>query len=472
MKSTDQNHIITITKKTTLMRKLFTQKIFFIIGFCSLLASQTNAQGTWTALTNLAPDPNNGVMMLMTDGTVICHTTSGGSLGDGTIWDRLTPDSTGNYVNGTWSQIAPMNVERYSFSTAMLKDGRIYAAGGEYGTDGTQNGWHGEVYNPVTNTWTQATGVNSTNVMSDGNCKLLDNGSILQALVDVPNPVHTVVYNPTTNAYTTGIPTLNGQNESMWLKLPDNSVLFVDEGLQSSERFIPSLNQWVADGTVPVALYDPYGSECGPGWMLPNGKAFFIGGTNHTAVYTPSGNNTAGSWVAGPDVPNGYSMPDAPGAMMFNGNILFACSPQPTQATEFATPTKFYEYNYLTNAYTAVAAPSTAATNAISQQYNMLILPNGQVLLGMDQDNSSSQYYVYNPTGSPIAAGKPVITQVKQLTCTTYMITGHGFNGISEGTAFGDENENDSNYPLFRFTSGSQCHFAKYDLYRIRYGNS
>lgn len=442
------------------MGKLFSPKMFFIIGFLGLIAGSASAQvGTWTPLTNQAPDPNNGVMILMTDGTVICHTTNGGSLGDGTIFDRLTPDSTGSYVNGTWSTINPMITERYSFSSAVLKDGRIYAAGGEYGTDGTQNGWHGEVYNPVTNVWTAATGANSTNVMSDGNCKLIDNGNIIQALVDVPNPVHTVVYNPTTNAYTTGISTRQGQNESMWLKLPDNSILFVDEQLTSSERYIPSLNQWVADGTVPVSLYDPWGAECGPAWMLPDGRAFFIGGTSTSAYYTPSGTNSAGSWVSGPAPPNGYGMPDAPGAMMPNGKILFACSPQPTQATEFATPTKFYEFNYLggTNGtYTAVAAPSTASVNAISQQYNMLVLPNGQVLLGMDQDNSSNQYYVYTPVGAPIAAGKPTITGVKRLTCDTYMATGHGFNGISEGSAFGDENQNDSNYPLFRFTqSGS-----------------
>ena len=444
------------------MGKLFTQRMSIMIcSFCIMAVTSYAQVGTWTPLTNQSPDPNNGVMILMTDGTVICHTTSGGNLGDGTIWDRLTPDSSGSYINGTWSTIAPMNTERYSFSSCVLKDGRIYAAGGEYGTDGTQNGWHGEVYNPVTDTWTQATGTNSTNVMSDGNCKLIDNGKVIQALVDVPNPVHTVVYSPTTNAYTTGISTLQGQNESMWLKLPDNSIVFVDETLQSSERYIPSLNQWVVDGNVPVSLYDPWGAECGPAWMLPDGRAFFIGGTNTSAYYTPSGTNSPGTWASGPAPPNGYGMPDAPGAMLPNGKILFACSPQPTQNTEFATPTKFYEFDYTNNTYTAVAAPSTAATNAISQQYNMVILPNGQVLLGMDQDNSSNQYYIYTPVGSPLAAGKPVISQVQKLTCNTYMATGHGFNGISEGSAFGDENQNDSNYPIFQFTIGGRVYYAR-----------
>ncbi len=451
-----------MNKPACMTSQLSIQFIILLMSCSYLFIQQAKAQGTWTPLANIAPDPNNGVMMLMSDGTVICHTTSGGTTGDGTIWDKLTPDASGSYINGTWSQTAPMIVDRYAFSSAVLKDGRVYAAGGEYGLDGTQNGWHGEVYNPVTNTWNAALGTNSNNVMSDGNCKILENGKILQALVDVPMPVHTVIYSPSTNTYTTGPSTINGQNESMWLKLPDNSVLFVDEGLQSSERYIPSLNQWIADGNLPVALYDPFGLECGPGWMLPDGRAFFIGGTGHTAYYTPSGNNSPGSWAAGPDVPSGRAMPDAPGAMMVNGKILFACSAAPTSNVEFAMPTYFYEFDYLTGNYTQVnAPPGGLSVNAISQQANMLDLPDGTVLYGIDQDASSAQYYIYTPTGAPLAAGKPVIANVTPLTCTNYMITGIKFNGISEGSAFGDENENDSNYPLIRLTLGGNVYYAR-----------
>ena len=435
--------------------------VVLVLCFFSFCAVQTNAQGTWTALTRQAPDANNGVMILLTDGRVMCHSTAGGSLGDGTIWDILTPDSTGSYVNGTWSQSAAMTQERYSFSSALLNNGKVYAGGGEYGTDGTQAGWHVEIYDPVANTWTEATGTTVAKTISDGNCQILDNGNVLQALVDVSMPVHTNFYNPTTNAMTSAPSTLHGQNESMWLKLPDNSILMVDEGATSSERYIPAQNQWIADGTVPVALYDPNGYECGPGWMLPNGKAFFVGGTNTAVLYTPSGTTAPGTWASAAAMPNGYGMPDAPGAMMPNGNILLAGSPQPTASNEFNTPTKFFEYNYLTNAYTSVPVPSTAANSAISQQYNMLVLPTGQVLLGMDQDNSSAQYYVYNPTGTPLDTGKPVINQIIPLTCTKYMAIGHRFNGISSGAAFGDENENDENYPLFRLQTGNRVYYAR-----------
>src|SRR5438045_948307 len=48
--------------------------------------------GTWTPLVNQAPE-NLGVMMLLSDGTVAAN-----GFFDNT-WYRLTPDSTGSYVN-------------------------------------------------------------------------------------------------------------------------------------------------------------------------------------------------------------------------------------------------------------------------------------------------------------------------------------------------------------------------------------
>jgi PKD repeat protein len=448
--------------KAKITRMLSARRIVMLMSFFCLCAISGFAQvGTWTALP-LAPHDNNGQMVLLTDGRIMCHTTSGGSQGDGTIWDILTPDTLGSYVHGTWSSTAGMTQERFSFPTEVLQSGKVYAAGGEYGTDGTQAGYHAETYDPVANTWTEVTGTATAKVISDGNCKLLDNGKVLQAEVDVSFPVHTMIYTPGTNAMTTGPSTLHGQNESMWLKLPDNSVLFVDEGATTSERYIPATNTWIADGTVPVSLYDPYGEECGPAWMLPDGRAFFIGGTNTATFYSPSGTTAPGTWHKAPAPPNGYSMPDAPGAMMVNGKILFACSLAPTQANEFSNPTYFYEFNYLDSAYTAVAAPNASVANsAISQQYTMINLPNGQVMLSVDQSNTANQYYVYNPTGTPLAAGKPTISSVTRLNCTNYMVTGHKFNGISEGSAFGDENENDTNYPLFRFKKGNRVYYAK-----------
>jgi len=420
----------------------------------------------WTDVATPAPNNNLGSILLLSDGRAFCKS-DGGASGNspnnvGKVWNILTPDIHGSYVNGTWSSAAPMISQRYSAPADILMNGKVYAAGGEYGTDGTQNGWHAEVYDPVVNTWTACLGTNSSNVISDGNSVVLYNGTILQSLVNQPFPTATVVYNPLTNTFTAGPSSIGGQNESMWLKLPDSSILMVDEGALTSERFIPSMNAWVADGDVPVAMYDQWGEESGPALMLPDGRAIFFSSLGYSAYYTPSGTTSPGTWATGPSIPNGNGMPDAPAAMMQNGLILLAASPVPTANNEFNTPTYFYTFDYTTNTYTAVNAPTGGASyNGISQQFDLLNLPNGQVLCSVNSDNTSQTYHIYTPTGPVVAAGKPIVSSVTAVSCTEYMAYGQKFNGISQGSAFGDENQNDTNYPIIKLTSGTSVYYCR-----------
>src|ERR1041385_673632 len=117
-----------------------------IIITTSNVFSQT---GTWTAVATAAPHASGGGMLLLSDGTVLVKSSSGGG-SYGNIYDRLTPNASGSYVNGTWSSIAPMISTRLYYSSQVLKDGRVYVAGGEYGTGGA----YAEVYDPITDEWT------------------------------------------------------------------------------------------------------------------------------------------------------------------------------------------------------------------------------------------------------------------------------------------------------------------------------
>ncbi|MEP7168681.1 MAG: PKD-like domain-containing protein, partial [Bacteroidota bacterium] len=415
--------------------------------------SQTISQvGSWTLVASTPPHSNGGEMLLLSDGTVLCKTFSGGSDGYGNLWDKLTPNASGSYVNGTWSTIAPMINTRLYFSSQILKDGRVYIAGGEYGTGLQQT----ETYNPLTNVWTAAPspGVN----ISDANSEILPDGRVLQALV-AGSLTGTNIYNPTTNTYVAGPTALGIHNESAWIKLPDNSILYVNRLSTSSERYIPSTNTWVNDAVVPVQLYDPFGDETGGALLLPDGRAFFIGSLGHTAYYTPSGSTSPGIWAAGPDVPSAKGAPDAPMAMMVNGKILCAVSPVPTSANHFPPPTSFYEFDYLTNTFTLINAPGGGTSiNVSCYVTNMLDLPDGTVLYARQ---SSSQYYVYTPGSGPLAAGKPTIANIAQTSCTTFSITGTLFNGISQGACYGDDWQMATNYPLVRLTSGSNVYYAR-----------
>ena len=120
----------------------------------------------WTKLNN-APPVSLGAMLLLTDGRVLAHeepNCSGTNCAgmDFTAWYTLTPDITGSYTNGTWSQIAnmPADYAPLYFSTAVLPDGRVIAEGGEYlcpaGQCAPEGQWTnlGAFYDPAANTWT------------------------------------------------------------------------------------------------------------------------------------------------------------------------------------------------------------------------------------------------------------------------------------------------------------------------------
>src|ERR1700751_5928819 len=87
-----------------------------------LFATTSMSAQSWLALVN-PPNPNLGVgnPLLLTDGTVILHQACGRA------WYKLTPDSFGSYVNGTWKPIAalPSGYGPLYFGSAVLADGRV-----------------------------------------------------------------------------------------------------------------------------------------------------------------------------------------------------------------------------------------------------------------------------------------------------------------------------------------------------------
>ncbi len=417
------------------------------------IVAALSAQNTWTAVTNPVPNRSGGGLMLLSDGSVLCKSADGFPDNIGNMWLKLTPDMNGSYLNGTWSHIAPMHDSRLYFSSQLLKDGRLYVAGGEYGSGYTT----AEMYDPLSNTWSTlpAPGL----PISDANSEMLDDGRVLQAFVTGPSTT-IYFYNPVTNLFTAGPSTHFSHNESSWVKLKDGSILYVGTLSTSSERYIPSLNQWVADATVPVALYDNFGAETGAALLLPDGRAFFLGSTGNTAIYTPSGNNSPGSWVAGPVIPGAKGCPDAPAAMMADGKIFLTASNSPTSLnTLFTAPTYFFEYDYTSNTFSQVPAfnGNTLADTAFNT--TMIDLPDGNVLMS---EAFTKNFYIHKPAGPPLAAGKPTITSVSQMSCNgVYKLTGLLFNGISEGAYYGDDWQMNTNYPIVRLHSGTNVYYTR-----------
>jgi hypothetical protein len=338
-----------------------------------------------------------------------------------------------------------MNYTRMFFASAVLTNGNVFMAGGEYGTGRR----HAELFDPLNNTWTKIPDPLPGPAFSDAIGKILPNGNVLVAPVSQFGGC--LIYNVAGNSWQTAASTIN-QNEVAWVKLTNDAILTIDTGAQTSEHYVPSLNQWVADGNVPVVVYG-YGAELGAGFLLPNGKVFFIGGSTNTAIYTAGPTpGSAGSWVAGPVMVFGTDQlgaVDAPAAMMVNGNILCALGP----VGGFNGPTSFYEYDYLANAFTAVSAPGGGSSYSASAPFatSMLCLPDGTVLFIGGQNSSS--LYIYTPDSAALAAGQPGIGSITQNADGSYHLTGTNLNGITEGAAYGDDEQMDSNYPLVRLTN-------------------
>ena len=173
------------------------------------LSSASN--GTWTELTNLAP-AGVRTMLLLSNGTVMAQENSVTN-----VWYQLTPDASGNYINGTWSPLAPMSLQRNDFGSAVLPNGNVFVLGGEEsGPSGAKNWTNtGEIYNPVSNSWTSITPFPEPKA-GDVPTEVLPDGTVGAGYI---NGTATFAYSPATNSWSPVVHKLYGDtsSEETWL---------------------------------------------------------------------------------------------------------------------------------------------------------------------------------------------------------------------------------------------------------------
>jgi hypothetical protein len=405
------------------------------------LEPRTLLSVTFTQLTNVPPNGDSlSAMFLLSNGKVLV---SGGGDSASSNWYTLSPDSSGNYFDGTWAQVASSNYQRLFFGSTLLENGNLVVSGGEYGSGGPQ----AEVYNPVNNTWTTTPSPNGGSSMSDDSSTILPNGNYMAQ--NPFGPVH--VYNPSTNSWSTTGGVLSGGNEEAWVQQPDGTILKIDGyGDTTSERYLPAQGQWFSMGTTPNNVWDSNGEE-GPGMLLTNQKTIFFGDSGLTDIYTPgpAGSTTPGTWAAGPNMPSGVLPDDAPAAQFPDGNILIA-----GDTGKFNGPTTLAEYNPNTNAFSAVSNAPSNGNAAFANHF--LCLPNGQILYNDD----SSTAWVVSETGSQ-SSGQPTISSITQNGDGSFTLTGTQLNGITEGAGYGDDYRPSTNYPIVKLVSGSNVYYAR-----------
>jgi hypothetical protein len=440
-------------------RALAVAVAFLLIGQPATEArAQSNAAALgWQALAN-PPLFDPGAMFLLTDGTVMVQDL-GSSSGGSPNWWRLTPDGTGSYVDGTWSQLAslPDGYAPHAYAAAVLPDGRLAIEGGEQinGVAVWSNG--GAIYDPVANTWTTvpppAGGAGSwanigdapSVVLADGRWLLGDSGS---------HTTDDAIFDPSTLTWTaTGAPgRVIGNAEAGFTLLPSNKVLSVDVlppacTTRSAEILDPATLQWSSAGSTPAPLVNCGDlSEIGPQILTYGGKVFVEGATSATALY----DLTTGAWSSGPSFPviGGlqYNGQDSGAALLPDGNVLVALD----SGVVFQPPTHFFLFDGM--GFTQVPDNATSSIPNGGNTY-MLLLPTGQVLYNAGLGAAGIE--IFTDPGSPNPADAPTITvaPTRLAAGDTYTLAGLQLNGLSEGAAFGDDYQSSTDYPLVQITN-------------------
>jgi hypothetical protein len=416
--------------------------------------------GTWTKVT--AP-PASAVahMLLLTDGSVLVNSFFFESHVD--TWYRLTPDSTGSYINGTWTNAgsAPSGYNPLYFASAVLPTGEVIIMGGEYNNGSGVWTTLGALYNSKTNKWSSVTAPSGWSTVGDAQSVVLPNGTFMLANCCTTQEALLTSVSPITWA-ATGTGKFDDNDEEGWVLLPDGNVLTVDAYVGAynktgtgSELYTTSSGTWASAGSTIEQLWDSSGTcggsgsasyEEGPGVLRPDGTVFWTGanrcGAGHTAIY----NTTTATWAAGPNFPSSLDIADGPASLLPDGNVLLDTSPG-----IFGTGSKFYEWDGTT--LNATSAPPNAPSDS-SYVGNMVLLPTGQVMFS----DFSSDVEIYTPVGSAYTGIAPSITGVlKTLTHGTAnnQIKGLRLTGFGQGAAYGDDNQSATNWPLVRITDSA-----------------
>jgi hypothetical protein len=414
-----------------------------------LLAAATGLQAqTLTNLNHSAPDGAQ-IQFLLTDGTVLVQGYQGQD------WWKLTPDNTGSYVNGTWTQVASLasNYDPDAFASQVLADGRVLIEGGEYNFGQFVLTNLGAVYDPAANTWTPLNPPTGWDYIGDSPSTIMPNGHFV-----IGDKLNTDMadLDPTTMTWTALSSTGKSDwfAEEGWTLMPgvEGEVLTADVlNNPNSEHYLYNEQRWLSDGSTIANLQGPpeegcipYGGgeycppgEIGPAILRPNGTVFATGATHlgapegHTSVYTPGATpEDPGSWAPGPNFQNGDDAGDNFAVLLPNGNVLVE-----------GNSGKLYEYNGTTFTPTLTIFGDP-----------LIVLPTGQVLVGGSQ--------VYTSSSGGLQLWDPIVTYCPSNVTPgqTYHVIGRLFNGWSQAAAFGDEFETATNYPLVQIENNATGH--------------
>jgi len=400
---------------------------------------------TWTPLVN-QPGANLGVMLQLRDGRILVHEEQGGN---SRAWHILTPDSTGSYINGTWSSGGqlPSGYAPWFFGSQVLLDGKsVVIEGGEYNNGAavwTTQGAIGTISGSSI-TWQSNSPPPGWTSLGDAESVLLANGTYMQSNCCT---AQNALFNGPNSWTATGSVHQSSNDESGFTLLTNDLVLTVDAKTdsacgtsQGSELYDQNTGLWSCGPTTPVKLYNSSDEELGAAILMYNNKVLQFGGNVvATAIYDVASN----TWSVGPTPANGLDQADGPAALEPNGKVLAMLSPG-----LFKVGCQFVEYDPLANTLTNTANPTHCPSDS-SFVGHLMILPTGQIMF----TDLSGQVEIYTPAQGVVSGVAPTINPVSgQLNSPSNnnVVSGTQLNGLTENNGYGDDYQGATNYPLVR----------------------
>ncbi|MBS0634873.1 MAG: hypothetical protein JSR37_05370 [Verrucomicrobia bacterium] len=246
------------------------------------------------------------------------------------------------------------------------------------------------------------------------------------------------------------VPTVPANADSPCAPLPPGSIALI-----ATDGFVtPTVNKGTNAtnaGAIGCLFYDSTGSDFGSGSIngSPTVPSIEVDqATGQLLLDNLSG--LTGSLTTAVVIGDiFFSAQNAPAALLPNGNVLF------TVDAGSGPPTKFFEFD---GTQLIEQQPVPEAEDSPAADFYMLILPTGQIMLTCDFTTDIEIYTpgdrTYNPDWAPVISKCPKKVKSGQ----TYKIEGVLFNGMSQGSMYGDDYQSATNYPLVRITNKETGH--------------
>jgi hypothetical protein len=410
---------------------------------------QRASEAGWQKMSSVPAFPNGPqTEILLTDGTVLVFDECASNV------YQLTPDSSGNYLTGTWSS-APSLPSGYAplyFASAVLSNGYLVMNGGEYiDCTGTESNL-GAIYDPFNATWSSLSAPSGWSEIGDGQSVVLSNGTYMlgnccynyQALLSQGSG------SPTWTQTGPGNGKQDSNSEEGWTLLPDGDVLVVNlTATPYAQVYVPNANEWESAGKLPYNIVT--GFEIGPQTLMPNGTVFVAGATGKNVLYSTS----TGDWSSAPSFPivhgRQLDVADGPSSVLNDGDVMVPASPGLYQS-----PTSYFIFDG--KKLKSIAGPPNAPNDS-TYNTRLLLLPNGQIM----EDDGSRDIEFYTSSGKAEKNLAPVITSAPGAVTAgnTYTVKGTGFNGATQANFYGDDDQQATNFPLVRITVGGSVYYCR-----------